>query len=97
MTMTMTTTLSIRRIVRREANSHSNCPVKIVAGNAAPQIVGRSYYWTTLSGKTEVRHPNAYGWPTLYHGSTIRVQVGADWVAARCPDYAAALQIGAGI
>lgn len=43
---------------------------------------GRSYYWTTPSGKTEVRHPSAYGWPTLYHASTRRVVVGADWITA---------------
>ena len=56
-------------------------PVRVVRGGAlAPRLLGESYYWTTLSGKTIVRHPNAYGWPTWYHGSTRRVLVGEGWV-----------------
>lgn len=79
-------TLAARRLARRTAGAHAACHVEIVAGDAAPAIRGRSYYWTTLSGKTEVRHPNAYGWPTLYHASTLRVQVGREWLAARVTD-----------
>jgi len=73
----------VRRVVREAVGAHTNTPVRIVAGDRAPRIVGRSYYWTTPSGKTEVQHPNAYGWPVLYHASTRRVQVGAGWVASR--------------
>ena len=57
-------------------------PIVPVAGTQAPRLQGRSYYWTTPSGLTEVRHPNAYGWPTLYHGSTLRIEVGRGWLFA---------------
>lgn len=78
---TATITLSARRIARQAAHAHANCPVEVIDGAAAPTLRGRSYYWTTLSGRTEVRYPSAYGWPTLYHASTLRVQVGAEWLA----------------
>ncbi|HEY2250918.1 MAG TPA: hypothetical protein VGH74_07640 [Planctomycetaceae bacterium] len=74
-------TLAQRRAARQAANAHSNCPVDLVDGDAAPRMTGRSYYWTTLSGKTEVRYPNAYGWPTWYHCSTLAVTVGREWFA----------------
>ena len=76
-------TLAARRTVRQAAGAHANCPVEVIDGDAAPTLAGRSYYWTTLSGKTEVRYPNAYGWPTKYHHSTLRVEVGSEWLAAR--------------
>jgi hypothetical protein len=77
---------SDNRIINRFArdvagcNAHDSVPVVVVPGNSSPRVAGRSYHWTTLSGKTEVRHPNAYGWPTLYHASTRRVVVGASWL-----------------
>jgi hypothetical protein len=55
-------------------------PVEVVPGAQAPSVAGETYYWTTPSGKTIVRHPNAYGWRTLYWPSTLRVEVGADWL-----------------
>lgn len=71
----------ISKLVRAAVNaSGSPYPIKIVDGFAAPELHGRSYYWTTPSGKTEVRHPNAYGYPTLYHPSTLHIVVGAGWV-----------------
>jgi len=92
-----TLSINARRIARAAAGAHSNARVEVVAGNAEPAVVGRSYYWTTPSGKTEVRYPNAYGWRTLYHASTRRVEVGVEWLAARAADFAASLQLGAGI
>lgn len=60
--------------------SHLNrYPIHRVAGSAAPRLDGRGYYHTTPSGKTIVRYPNSYGWPTLYHPSTMRIVVGRDW------------------
>lgn len=78
-----TVTATDRRLARRAAGAHSNCRVVVVAGDCAPRLTGRSYYWTTLSGKTEIRHPSAYGWPKLYHNSTLAVEVGADWLATQ--------------
>lgn len=57
-------------------------PVEEEPGGAAPRVEGASYYWTTPSGKTVVRYPSAYKWPTRYHSSTRRVVVGVDWLAA---------------
>ena len=72
-----------RRIARLHAGAHSTTPVAIDAPAAghdpAPGLAGQGFYWTTPSGKTVVHHPNAYGWPTLYHGSTRRVEVGLEW------------------
>lgn len=55
-------------------------PVVCVPNDSLPPMeVGESYYHTTLSGKTIVRYPSAYGWPTLYHPSTRRILVGENW------------------
>ena len=73
----------LSKVVREVAGQTGTpYPIQDVDGFAAPKLVGRSYYWTTLSGKTEVRHPGAYGWPTLYHASTRRIQVGRGWLIA---------------
>lgn len=56
-------------------------PIVVVEGSQAPAEGGESYYWTTPSGRTIVRYPNAYGYRTLYHASTRRVEVGAAWLA----------------
>lgn len=76
-------TRRIRRAVLLSAGeTQANIRIVVVPGIAlAPRKAGRSYYWTTPSGKTEVQHPSAYGWPTVYHSSTRRVEVGAQWLA----------------
>ena len=71
-----------RRVLRRLAGAGAAMPVMVVDGDAAPRVCGESYYWTTPSGKTRVHHPNAYGWRTLYWPSTLRVDVGRDWLVA---------------
>lgn len=91
------TSLAARRLARQAAGAHASCPVDITAGNAAPKMTGQSYYWTTPSGKTRIRHPSSYRWPMWYHHSTIAVQVGIEWLAQRMPDVAAGLALGAGI
>jgi hypothetical protein len=64
-------------------SNHDSVPVQIVWGSdRAPQLLGRSYHWTTPSGRTEVYHPHAYGWRVLYHPSTRRIVVGDRWQAA---------------
>lgn len=68
-------------IARLYLRARNSMPVEKVKGSQPPKYVGRHHYWTTPSGKTEVRHPNAYGWPTLYHHSTLRIQVGRGWLA----------------
>jgi hypothetical protein len=73
-----------RSWIRSQARAASHLPIAVVDGPSAPQELGERGYWTTPSGRTIVRHPNAYGYPTLYHCSTRRVEVGRDWLAARC-------------
>lgn len=76
-------TIEAKRAARAAAGAWASANVVVVAGRQAPRLVGRGYYWTTLSGKTEVRYPSAYGWRTLYWPSTRRVEVGAAWLARR--------------
>lgn len=73
-----------RRLCRKHAGAHLTCPVEMVPGRLAPRVVGESYYHTTPSGKTRVYHPNAYKWRTVYHCSTLCVEVGRDWLLRRC-------------
>jgi hypothetical protein len=72
----------VQRKAIRAAAGLSGTPYTIVVepGNAGPRLEGKSYYWTTPSGLTVVRHPNAYSWPKLYHPSTRRIVVGRRWV-----------------
>jgi hypothetical protein len=71
----------ISKTVRAAAGlSGTPYPIEAVDGFKAPRMVGEGYYWTTMSGKTIVHHPNAYGWPTLYHASTRRIVVGKGWL-----------------
>lgn len=69
----------VRSLVNRD---HTRMPVVIIIGSdQPPRIAGESYYWTTPSGKTRVHYPNAYGYPTLYHASTRRIEVGSGYLA----------------
>ncbi len=72
---------AIRRVA--SADSRGSRPVIVIDGDTPPGWAGESYYHTTPSGLTIVRHPSAYGWPTLYHASTLRVEVGVDWLAGQ--------------
>lgn len=80
----------LSKIVRENATRNNGCslvgtpyPIKMIDGFAPPKLTGRSYYWTTPSGKTEVRYPNAYKWPTVYHASTYCIVVGKGWLIER--------------
>ena len=78
------TTATQRTAARRAAglSPYDSRPVFVIPeGYLSPRELGESYYHTTPSGKTIVHYPNAYGWPTLYHGSTRRVVVGEKWLA----------------
>lgn len=79
----ISTTPRQRTAVRRVFGLDRNTQVPVIVlpgGRMPPRKLGRGYYHTTLSGKTIVHHPNAYGWPTLYHPSTRRIVVGELWV-----------------
>ena len=72
----------IKRLVRQSAGARNNCPIKIVEGDKPPELLGKSYYYTNKSGGL-IFHPAAYrlkyGKP-IYRPSTIRVEVGSDWL-----------------
>lgn len=104
-TATVSAPLSARRIARQAAAGQyrsisigrsrnsagvsSSTPVEIVAGDAAPELAGRPYLSTCFRRGNFSRN--------LYTPSTLRIEVGSDWLAARCPEYAALLNIGSGI
>jgi hypothetical protein len=76
----------VRSCVRNAAGMRgSSCPIVVVPGSSRPYSAGSAGYHTTPSGKTRVHHPGAYKWRTLYHHSTQRVEVGAEWVRRHCP------------
>lgn len=68
---------TIRDYLRLDRNNRY--PLVFEDNDNPPSIQGEGYYWTTLSGKTRVYHPNAYGWPTRYHNSTLHISVGKNW------------------
>lgn len=72
----------IKSLCRRLAGccKYDAVDVVMIPGSQEPTLCGRSYYWTTMSGRTEVQFPSAYGWPVWYHASTRHVTVGADWI-----------------
>jgi hypothetical protein len=78
--------VTVARVIAGLSPDGARYPIQIVDGHRPPRVVGQDYYWTTPSGKTIVRHPNAYKWPTVYHGSTRRVAIGRDYCAAFLPE-----------
>jgi hypothetical protein len=82
----VTLTLAARRIVRNAADaSRSNLPVVVVDGAAEPTECGHSWHYETRGG-TYIAHPSAYakhGWSNMvYCCSTVRVEVGYNWLVA---------------
>jgi hypothetical protein len=76
----------VRSCVRSAAGQRgATMPIVVVPGSSRPSLEGEPGYHTTPSGKTRVHHPGAYKWRTLYHHSTQRVEVGAEWVRRHCP------------
>jgi hypothetical protein len=57
-----------------------NRPVVFIPNSKQPpKVKGHSFYHTTPGGRI-VHHPNAYGYRTVYHASTIHTTVGENWV-----------------
>lgn len=74
----------ISKVIRRRLGiSGKPYPIIAVDGFAPPKLKGSRYYFTTPSGKTIVKYPNAYGYRTLYHPSTLRVEVGKGWLISK--------------
>lgn len=71
----------IRRAIKRVNGVSGNCPV-VITGSGKCEYKGEAGYHTTPSGKTIVSHPSAYGYRTVYHKSTERLEVGTRWINA---------------
>ena len=72
----------LKKWIREIAGARNNCPVRIVKGDSPPTLLGKGYHYTNKSGNI-IRHLNAYkkAWgKPIYVNSTIRVEVGADWL-----------------
>jgi hypothetical protein len=82
--------------VREAAGAHKSCPVVLEPGNGPPRLAGHGFCWRTKSGDY-IRHPSAYSKVgrsnMVYHGSTLRVEVGLDWLAAHAPEVIAHIVI----
>jgi len=76
-----------RSYVRQAAQAESYRPITVVDGAQAPRPRGDSWHYETRGG-TRISHPSAYsksGWSNMvYCSSTSRVEVGREWLAARC-------------
>jgi len=76
-------TPEIRRAIRRVARAHRTCPVHVVDGDSRPLLAGESYYWTWTPNPNGTRIRSNRGRAmhrSYYHASTLRVEVGADWL-----------------
>lgn len=82
----MELTRKVKRSIRAAAGARPHVPVVVVSGSdAAPTLKGERWHYTTASGRL-ILHPQAYsrrGWSNMYYcHSTLRVEVGDQWVAA---------------
>jgi len=71
-------------IVRNDKDNYSsNAQIKIINGNSSPYVIGRSFRFTTKSGKP-VYFPNAYRKASfgnmVYIPSTREIVVGKNWL-----------------
>ena len=75
-----------RKMIRSAAKaSGTPWPIVVVEGDGAPKVAGGSFHWTTKTGQP-IYHPNAYSKvgqsSMVYHHSTLRIEVGRDWLWA---------------
>ena len=75
-----------KRVIRAAAGARPHVPVVVVVpgSDAAPTLEGERWHFTTRSGRL-ILHPQAYsrrGWSNMFYSpSTLRVEVGDQWVA----------------
>ena len=72
----------LKRLIRKSVGANNNTPVHIIEGNMPPKLRGKIWHYTNKSGDI-IHHPNAYraAWgKPIYIRSTIRVEVGSDWL-----------------
>jgi len=71
-----------RSQIREDLGESNHVPVTILHKKRGkkPPVIGKRGYYTTPSGKTLVKYPSAYSWPTVYHCSTRKIVVGETWL-----------------
>ncbi len=81
--------MNINRLIRWAAKDQprwrNNLPIVFIKGNSPPTVKGRGYYWTNKRGD-RILFPNAYAkaWgKPIYHRSTLRIEVGKNFVYTR--------------
>jgi hypothetical protein len=83
--MTRRQELVQRRWIRKFARAEIRTPIVLVEGNSMPQYLEEGYHYETLTGKP-IYHPIAYAKKgrsnMVYCASTLRIEVGQDWIAA---------------
>ena len=76
-----------RTFCRRVAGATWACPVELVPGDKVPTLKGESHHYETMGG-SRIYHPSAYskrGWSNMrYVHSTLRVEVGFEWLQGAC-------------
>lgn len=73
---------NFKRAARLAVGASKNTPVYAFPGSdAAPKMEGRYGHYETKSGKTVTKAYLSKGWSTTHYvTSTLRVEVGADWI-----------------
>jgi hypothetical protein len=71
--------INIKFLCRLVCNTSNSTKIEFVKDSKLPPtLLGTGFYHTTLGGKI-VHYPNAYGYRTIYHPSTLRIEVGEHW------------------
>lgn len=60
-------------------SKYGRCPVDYTTQVETHKSIGRSFHYTTLTGKP-IYHPAAYRWPKCYHPSTLEIQLNPYWL-----------------
>lgn len=78
----------VSKIVRKSCGcSGKSYPIEINEGGNPPDLLGNRWHYKTKGGR-KIYHPSAYskkGWGNMrYVSSTIRIEVGTEWVMEHC-------------
>jgi hypothetical protein len=79
-----------RQYIRDLLNINFICPIILTDGNKPPKFKGKSYFWSTKSGRI-ISYPNSYakiGWSSMcYNNSTQRIEIGSDFKLEYKPEF----------
>lgn len=82
-------TKTIWNRIRKQVEAPSNTTCIVLDGNFEPVLKGSKHHYKTKAGEI-IKNPKAYrkiGWKNMiYCPSTLRVEVGKDWIAQNITD-----------